>query len=342
MPNKIRRICVFDTETTDCMPRYPKDMVKPDPKLSEKDKLEQTLSYQPHVLQLSYIIYDLENPKDAKIFNKYIKITPEIGAKIHPDVVQKCRFDFNSLMEKPEEQKISIEEALSEFVNDIKSCDVIVGHNVTFDRKLLLTEVLRLPNPPEVYLDLFTSPDNFTCSMNETAHMCNLRSEVKNKSGNITYRLKPPKLSEAYEYFFGYKPNGDYLHDAIIDIVVCLRLFAKYKLNIDVCGENAKITEYIKLVSPPNYSCEKISDTLPNKSPEQIELDHMNDTFDEPMTKEPKKKLASKRQLNTIYEEIVPVVEPEVQVDNGSRRSTRKRMKITYGSGVTRRKKRKH
>ena len=175
--------------------------------------------------------------------------------------------------------------------------------------------------------------------MNDTARICNLRTEVKNKSGNITYRLKQPKLLEAYEYFFGYKPNDDYLHDAIIDIVVCLRLFAKYKLNIDVCGENAKITEYIKLVSPPDYSCEKLSDELPNKTPEEIEFDHMKETLSEAVTNpEAKQKKTNKRQLDTVYEETVPVVEPEVlQVDNGStRRSTRKRTKTTAGRRQTR------
>jgi hypothetical protein len=45
------------------------------------------------------------------------------------------------------------------------------------------------------------------------------------------------------------------LHDALIDVILCLRVFIKYKYNEDICGKNEIITEYIKRISPEGYVC---------------------------------------------------------------------------------------
>lgn len=338
--NPIRKICVFDTETTDCMPRYPKGMTWPNKEQSEKEKILYGLEYHPHVLQLSYVIYDLENPDASKIYNKYIKITPEIGAKIHPEAAAKCRFDFNSLSNKPESEQTTITEALTEFVNDVRDCQVIVGHNVSFDRKIMLTEVLRLPNADKEYLKLFSNDENFTCSMRETSLTCNLRTEVVNKSGKITYRLKAPKLSEAYNHYFGYFPSGDMLHDAVIDIVVCLRLFMKYKFNRDICGENSEITRYIKLISPPNYNCSKEDDVLPPMDSGILESELTNpepaSNISAPIAEDKYLKTEEHMQLG-----VPPSNEVAVE-DSTLRRSSRKRTKTSLGGKTKRQRRRKY
>ena len=71
----------------------------------------------------------------------------------------------------------------------------------------------------------------------------------------------------------GYYPTGEALHDAIVDVILCLRVFMKYKYNIDVCGLNMIITDYIIKISPEGYVCpiditekmnEQLSETLNN------------------------------------------------------------------------------
>ena len=48
---------------------------------------------------------------------------------------------------------------------------------------------------------------------------------------------------------------GEALHDALVDVVVCLRVFMKYKFNEDICGKNKEITDYIIKISPDGYVC---------------------------------------------------------------------------------------
>jgi hypothetical protein len=93
--------------------------------------------------------------------------------------------------------------------------------------------------------------------------MCKLKKRYEyrdKKTGKqkYFYKIKSPKLIEAYKHFFGYEPNPQAMHDAIIDAVICLRVFfislPKNK-RLDVCGTNPIITDYIMKISPPGYSC---------------------------------------------------------------------------------------
>jgi DNA polymerase III epsilon subunit-like protein len=95
---------------------------------------------------------------------------------------------------------------------------------------------------------------------NQTTQICKLKQKINytDKSTGkqkFFYKLKSPKLSEAYEHFFGYSPAGEALHDALVDVVVCLRVYLKYNSLPDVCGKNTTITNYIMDISPPGYTC---------------------------------------------------------------------------------------
>ena len=81
--------------------------------------------------------------------------------------------------------------------------------------------------------------------MTNTKNICNLKYRDKNGK----YKIKRPKLLEAYKHFFGNTLNEKKLHNALVDAVVCLRVFCKYKYSIDICGKNPIITNYIKQIS---------------------------------------------------------------------------------------------
>lgn len=266
------KVLVFDTETTDKPPFLPgatwKERNEFDNKLLDANDLEnensawkQMLSSWPSIIQLSYILYDTENPSSAKIFDKYIEIGDDIV--ISPGATSVHHIDRDKINNSPENKKAKIDVALNEFINDIYSADIIVGHNVQFDRKMVLSELMRL-NKPELKRDIIYLMDNskFECTMNSTANECKLQMPIKYKDkktgqDKVFYKIKSPKLSESYEHYFGYAPMGEALHDALVDVVVCLRVFMKYKYNVDVCGKNDIITKYIIMISPPGYDCPK-------------------------------------------------------------------------------------
>ena len=213
----------------------------------------------PSIIQLSYILYDTESPKSAKIFNKYIDIPDNV-------VISKGSLNVHHITREkiasaPSENRATIQEALNEFLDDVKLADVVVGHNVQFDRKMIVAELLRLSaedNLPQIQDMMVDS--NFECTMIQTTPICALpykQNYTDNKTGEAKffYKIKSPNLSEAYTHFFKYAPTRESLHDALVDVVVCLRIFCSYKYNLDVCGTNPIITDYIKQISPEGYQC---------------------------------------------------------------------------------------
>jgi DNA polymerase III epsilon subunit-like protein len=190
------KLLIFDTETTDVPPQLPgKDWNERnanDAKLLQYSDTtrsasmwNQMLPSWPSIVQLSYIIYDTENTKNAKIFNKYIDIPSDV-------VISDSSFDIHHISrekieQEPAEKKALIEDALAEFMNDIMNPDIItvVGHNVQFDRKAVIAELLRLSSDDSIktekQLQFLMDKKNFTCTMEVTAPICNIQMAVNYK-----------------------------------------------------------------------------------------------------------------------------------------------------------------
>jgi len=290
------KILVFDTETTDVGPvgsalglSYNEKKIIENVLVGKDIELAKTYWDQwaplwPYITQLGYIIYDTENPESAKIFDKYIGIPShveitsgsseitrifksdqdiidkniidkETGKLIAPDTPNIFILDRIKSMEPG--KVIDISSALREFMEDLKTCDYIVGHNIDFDIKMVLAELKRV-NMDSEFIE-FLSYDNFVCTMMKMINVCKI--DALTKFGKKY--LKFPKLKEAYQTLFGYEPSGPALHNAIIDVVVCLRVFCKLgdPVNIDVCGTNKEITRLINSISPPEFKCEMILKT---------------------------------------------------------------------------------
>ena len=267
------KIFVFDTETTGLPPildgkdwnaRNVNDM-----KLLDYDDLikpssvwKQVLSSWPSIIQLGYIVYDTEEPNKSKIFSKYIDIPDDVIIK--ESSIEKHHIDKEKIRQAPAKKKALIADAIAEFMNDIMNPDIItvVGHNVQFDRKAVIAELLRLSSgnstKTEKQLQFLMDNTKFTCSMDVTAPICNIQQAVNYKDkktgeDKVFYKVKSPRLVESYQYYFGYSPDEADLHDALIDVILTLRVFIKYKYNEDICGKNEIITDYIEKISPQGY-----------------------------------------------------------------------------------------
>ena len=308
------KILVFDTETSGLPPNIPgknweereeksKKLLSISDYKKSKSEWSKYISSWPSIIQLSYILYDTENPEDAKIFNKYIDVPDDVTITEESAAVHHITKESIAAVDSINRAKIY--DALDEFMNDVESSDVIVGHNVQFDRKMVIAELTRVSKKHKLpQIEKMMDDSNFVCTMQRTQPVCNLKREssyVDKKSGEVKvfYKIKPPKLMESYRHYFGYEPNSDALHDALIDVVVCLRVYCmSLEDNFDVCGTNPVITDYIMRISPPGYTCDPPIIEASKKSASKKSSSKRSVSKRAPSVKAPKK-----QKLSTIIEE---------------------------------------
>jgi DNA polymerase III epsilon subunit-like protein len=142
----------------------------------------------------------------------------------------------------------TIEDCLISFVDECKGVDLIVGHNIDFDNKMVLDELKRCEeenekgdDDPATCLNLVVrnifireameefARFNFYCTMRETIEFCNI--EASFKTGK-KYK-KFPKLIELHDKLFGEGTNTLELHNSLNDVYVCFKCYFKLQ-GIDV------------------------------------------------------------------------------------------------------------
>ena len=181
-------ICVFDCETTGLVP---------------KDKItKENVSYFPHIVQMSWIMYDLDSNETLKekdfIVTCAIPITNSFIHHITDDISSKG---------------IPLECVVNEFLDDTLDADLIVAHNLSFDSKMIETTLFRLGRTSD-YNDFKKIPSH--CTMMSNIKFCGL----KNKFG-----LKFPKLVELYVKLFN-EPFQN-AHNSLADVKTCLKCYLK-------------------------------------------------------------------------------------------------------------------
>jgi DNA polymerase III epsilon subunit-like protein len=272
------KILAFDTETTDKSPvgslstlnykerqEIENQLLHNDPSVAIP-QWDNWLNAWPHITQLAYILYDTDNPKKSKIYNKYISISSDIEIsaesskithiyKTDEDAVLKGgspEMPNTIILSRVEKPKIvPIDIAMKEFMKDFEKSDIVVGHSIDFDKRMILAELMRLKQADQFNKVLENL--KFICTMNKTIDICKI--EMTSMYGRKYFKF--PKLIEAYEKFFGYKPNAEAMHNALVDVVACLRIFCKLgePVNFDICGTNDAITKIINSISPPELQC---------------------------------------------------------------------------------------
>jgi DNA polymerase III epsilon subunit-like protein len=204
------KVLVFDTETTG---------------LQEKGASIYDKSKWPYIIQLSYILYDL-SANSALIKDNYITIDDSL-------VISQESYNIHHICrEILDVQGINIVEALTAFNECLKDCDIVVGHNLSFDKRLIFVECFR-NNVTQYFTEfehnIMTHKPEF-CTMKNTTEFCKL--ERLTATNKVYY--KNPKLSELYTILFPNEQVPKDLHNSLVDVAMTLRCYLKYAHNFDV------------------------------------------------------------------------------------------------------------
>ena len=164
----------------------------------------------PRLVQLAWITEDTDT-KEKKENDLIIRpegfTIPEEAAKIH-----------NITTEFAERDGVELRAALGEFVQDMLAADLLVAHNIEFDKNVICSEIyrtaLKLMSEDKILLEVgFCIPERF---INKRS-ICTMKlgtnyTKIKTAGGDYKW----PKLIELYRHFFGKDFEGQ--HDSLDDI----------------------------------------------------------------------------------------------------------------------------
>jgi DNA polymerase III subunit epsilon len=209
-----KRILVFDVETTGLIPKQGRDHIE----------------INPYIIQLCFIVYETENNQIIRTFNEYVSIDDSV------QIPAKITEITGIVRETCQDKGKPIEYILTELYNEYLLCNVIVAHNIDFDKEMVMIEVMRnyskmvdngCSNPSLLFNKVYNyvNSKNLYCTMRNGLDFCNLWTDGKiDDTGRVSRRFKKnPKLSELYFKIFNQTPVG--LHDALVDTEVCLKCY---------------------------------------------------------------------------------------------------------------------
>jgi len=240
-------ILCFDTETTGIPPNNERYF---------NEKKGAKAEEWPRVIQLAFILYDTEKEKQIAFYDKLIKLPA--GQTVPPDSTAVHGISDADLDKKG----ISIRTAVRMFIHFFNKADFVVGHNVQYDINVMCAEMTLLTRDPEISLDdkkalrevmqkLMWDKSKRYCTLQHSRTVCKLPKYVyemdqllKDETGRevIDYsldqygrrKMRNPRLETAHQVMFQQKSNGQ-LHNALVDVAVCLRIFMKLYKGKDVC-----------------------------------------------------------------------------------------------------------
>ena len=225
---------VFDVETTGLIPK--------------KNTL--TLQDYPHIIQFSFILFNISTFSVERCYNVYIQVDDTVQIT---DVITNIT-GINSEMCRT--YGVPIQDALLEFYNAYFIADIVIAHNIKFDQQMIKTEIFRHMHDLYKYMPLYSElfvpsyKREIYCTMHAGIDICNIMVTCDGNVDGSTYTYKKfPKLSELYKCLFGTVPEN--LHNSLIDTIVCLRCFLKMNLNKDI--HNVKYNHIMKELTKQGY-----------------------------------------------------------------------------------------
>lgn len=227
-------VLVFDTETNGL----------PETKIINPD----TLNLWPHIVQLSYVIYDIDKNILVDVHDSIVKVKDGITISEESSKIHGITNIISNM------SGIEIELIFAELFYNLKRVDLIVGHNVSFDINIVMVELLRLiysgnnkiPESELIsykhYLHFITNAKNVCCTMKMAKDICQIKAI--SKMGNEYNKF--PKLIETHQHLFTEVPNN--LHNSLNDILVTLRCFCKIAYGIDLYEKSIEFKKFAKSI----------------------------------------------------------------------------------------------
>jgi DNA polymerase III epsilon subunit-like protein len=189
------KVLCFDTETT--------GLPKKANKWEKGPAIFQSEAW-PHIVEIAWILKDTD--KDSVVESCYI-IKPE-----NWDIPKEASAIHTITTDFAEKNGVRLNSIINEFMECVKAADVLVGHNIEFDIKVISAELYRLGRQDDVQLLKFK---NNICTKNTSTAYCRIPGSWG--------KYKWPSLSELYRHLFGTEIVGS--HRALVDVESTLRCF---------------------------------------------------------------------------------------------------------------------
>ena len=196
------KVLVFDTETSG----LPKER---NPSIYDTDKW-------PHVMQVSYVIYNTETGEIDEKYDAYIKLNTWV-------IVDPVSEGIHGITREIMDTKgVPIQEALVRVRDALGKVDICVGHNVSFDKRFIIVEGIRNSirmNFPADY-----------CTMKNGKEICKIDFTFSNGEKGFKF----PKLMELYEHLFPGIPAPQNLHNSFADTIITLKCYCKMAHDVNL------------------------------------------------------------------------------------------------------------
>ena len=206
------KVLIFDTETTGLLP---------------KDKNGEY----PYIVQLSYVYFDTTKMAQIEAINSIVNVG-DIEIPIESINIHGITNEISHNLGRP------IKEVLLEFSEYIDKTDIVVAHNLNFDKTVVIKELERLeyPNYFNIYDKLYYD------TMIYGKELCQLYTNGNYKRPY----LKFPKLVELYSKLFSDDDNAiANAHNAIIDVLMIMRCYLKMNSIKNTIDFNKMYKQYL-------------------------------------------------------------------------------------------------
>jgi DNA polymerase III subunit epsilon len=201
---------IFDTETTG-LPR-------------DRNGSVDDSSNWPYVVQVAWMTYDDETNRHTKS-SDIIRVSESV-------VISKESIAVHGIdRARCVREGVPIETVIRKFQRALRGADVVIAHNLDFDKPLIMAECGRHSIPHG-----FCNSKEYYCTMKNGIKLCKLES-TNPRTGRTYYRY--PKLDALHEKLFGSVPRGT--HDALVDVLVCFRCYCKMVRGVDIAAKNRQI-----------------------------------------------------------------------------------------------------
>lgn len=167
----------------------------------------------PAIVQLAWQVWDFTELPAVQLYQSSFLIQPAKGQvwSVEAEGVHRISEAMAT------SDGVMLAAAMQSLINDANECDLIVAHNIGFDKPTLLAATLRSSLNPNWW------PKHELCTMLATKNVCKIPSTSKYASTADPYKW--PKLAEVWQTLFPTSPLPENMHNAAQDVTVLVLCF---------------------------------------------------------------------------------------------------------------------